>query len=325
MIYDSILTKAGTAVLRVMCRQPYRNFYPAELAEMSGISVTHVLRLLGELKRIGVASIRPAGKRNTFRLNMENMLALKLTELFNLERRLELPQSFRAPAEEFAGKMKDKASSILLFGSVAKGLQKEESDIDLFIISKNAQETKKHARKLMDELFGFYTPLIEEHIFSEKEFESMYKKGNDLLINLIKDGIILHDSGFYMQYLKKGPPEPSKELINDILNSARESLKAAETMLPINHEGAIEPLKKVARDCCRALLLMKGIVPGSKHELIGQIKKIDPEYSALLKQINNIYRKYAEKSEKIDRKTVALYFGKIERLLRKTLESFAGA
>lgn len=325
MIYDNILTKAGTAVLRVLCRYPYRDFYPAELAEKSGISITHVLRLLAELKKYGVVSARSVGKRSAFRLNFENLLALNLIELFNLERRLELPPSFRAPVEELLRKIKDEASSILLFGSVAKGLQKKESDIDLLIISKNAKKTKEHAKKLIDELFGFYTPLVEEHVFSEKDFDSMHKKGNDLIINVIKDGIILHDNGFYMQYLKKSLPEPSKELVRDILESAKESMKAAEMMLPIDHESAIEPLRKIARDCCRALLLMNGIVPGSKHELAGQAKRIDKEYSSLLGQISNIYRRYSEKSEKIERKTVALYFNNVEKLLRKTLESFAGA
>ncbi len=323
MLYDNILTKAGTAVLRALCRHPYRDFYPSELAKASGISITHVLRLLAELKKLNVVSEKRAGKRGRFRLDIENMLTAKLIGLFSLERRMELPPSFRAPIEEFVKKMRAKASSIILFGSVAKGLQNKESDIDLFIISKDAKKSKEETRKIMEELFGFYQLLIEEHIFSEKEFDSMHRKGNDLLINLIKDGIILHDNGFYLHYLKK-LPEPSKELVADILELAKQSLKTAEKIISISHEDAIEPLRKVARDCCRALLLINGVVPGSKHEIAEQVAKIDAEYSSFLKQVNDLYYKYMEKSEKIERKTVASCLARAERLLRKTLEDFAG-
>lgn len=323
MIYDNILTKAGTAVLRALCRHPYRDFYPSEIAEISGISITHVLRLLGEMKKLNVVSEKRAGKRGMVRLNIENILAAELIELFNLERRLGLPSEFRAPIEEFVKKMKAEASSIILFGSVAKGLQKKESDIDLFIISRDMKKTKEQSRKLMEELFGFYKPIMEEHVFSEKDFDLMHKKGNDLLINLIKDGIILHDNGFYLQYLKK-LPEPSKELVADILEFAKQNLKTAEKIISISHEDAIEPLRKVARDCCRAILLISGVVPGSKHEIAEQVNEIDSEYSAFLKQISALYCKHMEKSEKIERKTVASCINKAEKLLRKTLEAFAG-
>lgn len=323
MIYDNILTKAGTAVLRTLCRHPYRDFYPSEISEISGISITHVLRLLAELKKLNVVSEKRAGKRCMFGLNIENMLTAKLIGLFNLERRLELPPPFRAPIEEFVKRMESEASSIILFGSVAKGSQKKESDIDLFIISRDAKKAKEKARKLIEELFGFYQPLIEEHVFSERDFDSMHRKGNDLVINLIKDGIILHDNGFYLKYLKK-LPTPSKELVADILEVAKQNLKTAEKIISINHEDAIEPLRKVARDCCRAFLLINGFVPGSKHEIAGQIAKIDADYSSFLKQINALYYKYMEKSEKIERKTVAACLARAERLLRKTLESFAG-
>ncbi len=324
MLYDNILTKAGTAVLRAACRHPYKDFSPSELAKISGISITHVLRLLLELRKPGIVYEILMGNRRLFRLNLENILAIRLVELFNLERRLELPSSFRAPIEEFVKKMKAEVSSIVLFGSVAKGLQKKESDIDLFIISKDAKKAKEQTRKLTEELFGFYKPLMEEHVFSEKDFDSMHRKGNDLVINLIKDGIILHDNGFYLQYLKK-LPEPSKELVTDILEFAKENLKTAERIISISHEDAIEPLRKVARDCCRAFLLINGIIPGSKHEIAEQTDRIDAEYSNFLKQINSLYYRYMEKSERIERKTVASCIAKAEKLLRKTLEISASA
>lgn len=325
MLYDEILTKAGTSLLRVLCRYAYKEFYPSELAKKVGISVTHTIRLIKVLKNQNVITIRKSGRHELFKLNLENLLAKKFLELFHLERRLEIKKEFRASLEEFVRNLKKNKHiiSVILFGSLAKCTETKESDIDLVIITDKISETKKIASGLIENLFGFYKYLIEEHIYTKEKFDSFYRKGNDLIINLIKDGIVLYDGGFYQQYLK-ALPSPTQEHIEETLLFAKTNFKEAEKLIQINHESAIIPLKNVVRDCCRAILLMKGFIPGSKHELSDQIKKINPEYSKLLKEINKIYIKHMEKAEKIEKKTIIKYLNKTESLLKESLELFGG-
>jgi len=323
MTYTEILTKAGTSLLRVLCRYPYKEFYSSELANKAGISITHTIRLIKILKAENIVVTRKSGNHEMFKLNLENILAKKLLELFHLERRLKIKKEFRASLEEFIRNLgKNKfIISIILFGSLAKGMETKESDIDLMIISNKVSETKKIVNDLFENLFGFYKYLIEEHIYTKENFDSFYRKGNDMIINLIKDGIILYDNGFYQQYLK-ALPSPTKEHIEETLNFAKIKFKEAEKILSINHESVIIPLKSVVRDCCRAILLMKGIIPGSKHELPDQIKKINPEYSQLLKNINKIYIKHMGKAEKIEKKIIIKYLNETENLLKESLELF---
>jgi len=324
MLYNEILTKAGTSLLRVLCRCPYKEFYPSELAKKAEISITHTIRLIKILKNQNVITIRKSGRHELFKLNLENLVAKKFLELFHLERRLEIKKEFRAGLEEFVRNLEKNKHivSIILFGSVAKGIETRESDIDLMIITDKVSETKKAASDLIEDLFGFYRYLIEEHIYTKENFDSFYRKGNDMIINLIKDGIILYDSGFYQQYLKRELPLPTQEHIEETLNFAKRNFKEAESLIQTNYESAVIPLKNVVRDCCRAILLMKGFIPGSKHELPDQIKKINPEYSKLLKDINKIYIKHMEKAEKIEKKIIIKYLNKTEDLLKESLELF---
>lgn len=325
MLYDEILTKAGTALLRTFCRFPYRGFYPSNLAKESKVSVTHTNRILKILSENNIVSIRKVGRHDIYKLNLESRLSRELLALFHLERRLEIDPEFRVGLEEFVRKLKrslgNHLKSIILFGSVAKGEQRKESDIDIVIITDNFKQAKKVVDKLFKELAGLYTYLIEEHLYTEEDFDMAYKLGNDLIINVLKDGIILHDTGFIPKYLKK-LPTPTREHIEKILNSARESLHEADELSKRSPQSAISSIRSMVRDSCRIILLLNGIIPGSKHNLPKQIEQINPKHAKLLREINKLYHEYMEEGKRIDRETIVDYIIKSENLLKYALRLF---
>lgn len=327
MSQKEILTKAGSNVLRTLCRYPYKEFYPSELARKSDISLTHTNRILKPLREKRIVNHKKSGKRDMYRINLENILAKEFLDLFHAERRLELQPEFRATMEEFVRKLKKKLKhslvSIILFGSVAKKKAEIDSDVDLVIITDNLSKAKKKSKESIEEMTDIYFNVIQEHVFTKKKFKEMFEKGSDFIINILKDGIILYDDGFYKDYLNKPLPRPSKEYIEEVLNFARKRLLEANDMCSEGlHESAIMPMKTAVRDCCRALLLIKCIIPRSKHELIGQVESVDPKYSKLLKKINILYRKHMEKGEDIDKDTIIKYLTKLEDLLKYTLRLF---
>ena len=93
-------------------------------------------------------------------------------------------------AKKFAKTIKsDDIEQIILFGSVARGDDDEDSDIDILIVSDN---TKKIESKIATEVFNIVLndkEFISAHIMSKNKLNKI--KDFSLLKNINADGIIL--------------------------------------------------------------------------------------------------------------------------------------
>ena len=76
--------------------------------------------------------------------------------------------------------------AVILFGSYAKGLNTEDSDIDLAIISKDIENEFEDGVQLLKLTWGIDTR-IEPHAFSKDHFES-----NPFSAEIIKNGVALY-------------------------------------------------------------------------------------------------------------------------------------
>jgi len=91
-------------------------------------------------------------------------------------------------AKEFANSLKD-VERIILFGSVARGEDKEDSDVDILILSRNKQKTKENAiGKAMDILLDSGT-YISVKVFSPKEYERL--KNTHFIAQIEKEGVLI--------------------------------------------------------------------------------------------------------------------------------------
>jgi predicted nucleotidyltransferase len=77
-------------------------------------------------------------------------------------------------AKEFARTLKDTAAEkIILYGSVARGEEKEDSDVDILILSSNKQKTRgKVIEKAVDMLLDTGT-YISVKVLTPGEFERL--------------------------------------------------------------------------------------------------------------------------------------------------------
>lgn len=93
-------------------------------------------------------------------------------------------------AQEFANNINNKyIERIVLFGSVARGEDNIDSDIDILIICNNREMIEN---KISDEKYDIitkYGELISAHIITEKHYEDT--KDYSFLTNVRKEGIIL--------------------------------------------------------------------------------------------------------------------------------------
>jgi len=83
---------------------------------------------------------------------------------------------------------------VILFGSYAKGNFTEGSDIDLCVIAERLPEDELRRRTLV----GLYnTPKITAMGFYPQEFINFLKKRRCFVYDIISDGIVVYDDGFF--------------------------------------------------------------------------------------------------------------------------------
>ena len=93
-------------------------------------------------------------------------------------------------AKNFAQKMKsDKIKLMILFGSVARGDDTEDSDIDILVISNYRKDIWPKISDIIVDTIGIYGELLSVHVMSE----NVYNKTKDysFLTNVLKEGILL--------------------------------------------------------------------------------------------------------------------------------------
>jgi predicted nucleotidyltransferase len=83
-----------------------------------------------------------------------------------------------------------KKAKIILFGSLAKGNYRLDSDIDLAIITKD-KNLMELASSIADKILTEHGKLVTLKFINEKDFED----GKNPLISEIKKGIVIYNGG----------------------------------------------------------------------------------------------------------------------------------
>lgn len=134
-----------------------------------------------------------------------------------LERLRGLPRldSLKKYLERLFEEEADRIVSIVLFGSMAKGTCTTHSDYDLLII------VSREDLSLKDRLYKYsrYSDgWVEPFTYTIEEVEEMFEDRNPLILDALKDGIILYDRGFWKnlrerfeKLLESGAVAPKKD------------------------------------------------------------------------------------------------------------------
>ncbi len=93
-------------------------------------------------------------------------------------------------AREFAEAINsDKIFRIILFGSVARGDDGKDSDIDILIVSDYWEEIDSVITEVVGDIVFDYQELISPHIMSVDRFNNA--KDYSFLTNVLEDGVVL--------------------------------------------------------------------------------------------------------------------------------------
>ena len=130
-------------VMELFFKFPYRDFHIRELARLTGLSSTGIIKIIKKLKKESLLIAKKAGNLEEIKpdFNGRFLLIKRLYNIYSL---------YDCGLMDFIKKYYEMPQAIILFGSYCNGTDTEKSDIDLAIISnkKNAPDFKKFETRL---------------------------------------------------------------------------------------------------------------------------------------------------------------------------------
>lgn len=164
-------------ILEAFFLHPRKAFHIRELAKRIRLNHTSVRTYLHRLVKEGYLAVKKGTPYDTYQAQISSPRYTALKLHYNRERIRDsglleyLEKAYEHPV-------------IVLFGSYAQGLDDEESDIDLCILSeaKPAVSLKKYERSLQRK--------ISLHLFTHKGWDTAKSK-NPYLVNSICNGMVL--------------------------------------------------------------------------------------------------------------------------------------
>ncbi len=165
-------------VLELFIKNPYERYYLREASRILNISPMTVKRAFDLLVKERLLVREEFKNQILFRANMNSPTFKHMKIAYNLAW-LEEKDVVEFLKEKLAG-----LSSLILYGSYAKGENDERSDIDLLAISSSS---KKKGISLLD-LLGKDTSLS---IFTPAEWKEQAEKNKAFYMDVITGGIVL--------------------------------------------------------------------------------------------------------------------------------------
>jgi len=179
-VLDEILgNRTKVKLLRAFFTYPEKEFTESELQRIAGIPQASVHRNVKSLLANGTLDRKRIGKANLYSLNKEHILYALLQNIFENEKNLlsELKKSLKDSIENLSG-----IELAVLFGSVVKGTERADSDIDIFIVSKADKsqvetEMKNLIRVIINKFGNMVSPMIKNYTeMKDMKSSSIYKE-----------------------------------------------------------------------------------------------------------------------------------------------------
>ena len=152
VVRDVFGSREKVSVLKVLTKTPNTERTSNELAKLAGVSVRGAINILSFFSEYGLVERRRIGNAILWRINPKSVIYEDLVKTtFEFEERL---------LERLVGDLKQglagvKVNSAFVFGSVAKGNEKPNSDIDIILEgTKKIPESLKTTRIQMIEKYG---------------------------------------------------------------------------------------------------------------------------------------------------------------------------
>ena len=163
--------------------------------KMTGLSIGVIHKTFHSLAKESLVILKKGeGKKRFYQANLDNKYVTKLSAVFEDEKneRRSIPVHIWNRLESLCSEMVAKIKGIkdiILFGSLARGELRINSDIDLFVVTEDAFKNESKARVICKktDLKNKVNPIF----VTEKEWKLHQSKKSEFYESILKEGIRL--------------------------------------------------------------------------------------------------------------------------------------
>lgn len=177
-------------VLKKMSQHTGWWFNTTELSRDMNVNKGAISKILNELENDNLIIVNRKGKIKLFMLNEKSAFVSEIImPIFRMEDEL-FKYIKKSITKSFPD---DYVSSVILYGSYARGSERLNSDIDVMVVAKNASFEKKCAI-IVDKISSTFLNkgmLLTIDIITTREFKRLYMQNEPAILSLAKTGIVL--------------------------------------------------------------------------------------------------------------------------------------
>lgn len=179
--------KIAISVLRALVRYKGKIYTVRGLAEDAGASHPEVSKTLNELEKFGIVQIQPVGRAYQVSLNEKSYVLSKIIKPILKAEEKTLDEVISILKSHLSTK---KITSAVLFGSVAKRVERDNSDIDVLVVSNDFDHSISAISDAAREISQRFQSKVSHIVFSESQLKSK-KKDNALVQSILDDHILI--------------------------------------------------------------------------------------------------------------------------------------
>ena len=165
-----------------------------QISKKLSISVGSAFKILKDLEKNNIVLSSSLGNAKFYQINLNNKETIRWCEILLSEERRNLKGYPKIYAEEI--QKFEYSELIILFGSVLTN--KEFNDVDVLFITNKPKEVTKFCLNLSKIRTKPVVPLI----LKKEDFIKEIKNNKEVVLNILKTGIILREESVFIEVLK---------------------------------------------------------------------------------------------------------------------------
>ena len=161
-----------------------------QVARQAGINHQTCAVALGRLEDIGIVRRQGSGQTQLFRLNRENLLVRDLLIPLLTKEREAFPRILSRVSELLTGR----CVRALVFGSVARGEERPDSDLDLLLIADGPQgqaATRQGGDQVRAALATEWGLRVNAIVLTHQAVEARRQRKDPLVTTILREGIAI--------------------------------------------------------------------------------------------------------------------------------------
>jgi predicted nucleotidyltransferase len=177
-------SQVSISLIRALLKFKGRIFTVRSLAKASEVSPAEAALVAKRLEEIGVIRLEPVGKSYQVLLNERNYVLNKIMKQIIIAEE----NTFGELLAVLKRNLDDpKIVSACVFGSVSRKEEKEDSDIDVLIISNDFEGANELIACAYEDVFLIFGNRLSSIVMSEKEFKRKARENNRLVMSILKN------------------------------------------------------------------------------------------------------------------------------------------